>query len=64
MKTTDSPQAQQVELRSWHLMQCDRCGYSERMSLVIASIACPKKCKGTMRPVDGGIARRIAGYEK
>ena len=63
---TDSPQAQQIDTEhlSWHLMRCDRCGYRERMSLVIASIACPKKCKGIMRPVDGGIARRIAGYEK
>jgi hypothetical protein len=64
--TTNPPQAQPVETghRSWQLMRCDRCDYSERMSLVIASIACPKKCKGVMRPADGGIARRLVGYEK
>jgi len=50
--------------QSWQLMRCDRCDYRERMSLAIESIACPKKCKGTMRPADGGIARRLVGYEK
>ncbi len=51
------------ESKSWHLMECDRCGYKERMSLAVESVACPKKCTGTMRPVDGGIGRRIAGYD-
>jgi hypothetical protein len=54
----------QHESRSWQLMACDRCDYKERLSLSVGAIACPKKCRGVMRPVDGGIARRIAGYEK
>lgn len=64
--TTNSPEAQNVttESLSWQLMRCDRCDYRERMSLTIESIACPKKCKGVMRPADGGIARRLVGYEK
>ena len=52
------------ESRSWQLMACDQCDYKERMSLSVKSIACPRKCRGVMRSVDGGIARRIAGYEK